>query len=74
MDQYRLPVMVMEKMQNSLRGLAENYDNIPLNVMLSILDEVCLGLTGVEEAVSHWSGKFFKHGHTCVESRVTYRI
>ena len=44
MDQYRLPVMVMEKMQHSLRSLVENYDNIPLNVKLSILDEVCLGL------------------------------
>ena len=44
MDQYRLPVMVMEKMQHSLRDLVENYDNIPLNVKLSILDEVCLGL------------------------------
>ena len=44
MDQYRLPVMVMEKMQHSLRGLVENYDSIPLNVKLSILDEVCLGL------------------------------
>jgi len=36
--------MVMEKMQHSLRGLVENYSNIPLNVKLSILDEVCLGL------------------------------
>ena len=44
MDQYRLPVMVMEKMQYSLRGLVEKYNNIPLNVKLSILDEVCLGL------------------------------
>ena len=44
MDQYRLPVMVMEKMQHSLRGLVEKYDNIPLNVKLSILEEVCLGL------------------------------
>ena len=44
MDQYRLPVMVMEKMLHSLRGLVEKYDNIPLNVKLSILDEVCLGL------------------------------
>ena len=44
MDQHRLPVMVMEKMQHSLRGLVEKYDNIPLNVKLSILDEVCLGL------------------------------
>ena len=44
MDQYRLPVMVMEKMQHSLRAVVEKYDNIPLNVKLSILDEVCLGL------------------------------
>ena len=44
MDRYKLPVMVMEKMQHSLRGLVEKYDNIPLNVKLSILDEVCLGL------------------------------
>ena len=43
-DQHRLPVMVMEKMQQSLRGLVERYENIPLNVKLSILDEVCLGL------------------------------
>ena len=43
-DQYRLPVMVMEKMQHSLRNLVEKYDNIPLNVKLSILDDVCLGL------------------------------
>ena len=43
-DQYRLPVMVMEKMQHSLRALVEKYDNIPLNVKLSILVEVCLGL------------------------------
>ena len=44
MDQYRLPVMVLEKMQQSLRALVEMYDSIPLNVKLSILDEVCLGL------------------------------
>ena len=44
MDQYRLPVMVMEKMQHTLGDLMENYHNIPLNVKLSILDEVCLGL------------------------------
>ena len=43
-DQYRLPVVVMEKMQHSLRRLVENYINIPLNVKLSILDEVYLGL------------------------------
>jgi len=34
----------MEKMQHSLRGLVEKYANIPLNVKLSILDEVCLGV------------------------------
>ena len=43
-DQYQLPIMVMEKMQHSLRGLVEKYDDIPLTVKLSILDEVCLGL------------------------------
>ena len=44
MDQYKLPIMVMEKMQYSLRGLVEKYVDIPLNVKLTILDEVCLGL------------------------------
>ena len=43
-DLYRLPVLVMEKMQHSLGALVEKYNNIPLNVKLSILDEVCLGL------------------------------
>ena len=43
-DQHRLPVMVMEKMWHSLRDLVEKYANIPLNVKLSILDEVCLGV------------------------------
>ena len=43
-NQYGLPVLVMEKMQDSLRHLVDKYDNIPLNVKLSILDEVCLGL------------------------------
>lgn len=36
--------MVMEKMQQSLRNLVENYANIPSNVKLTILDDVCLGL------------------------------
>jgi len=36
--------MVMEKMQHSLRGLVEKYPNIPINVKLCILDDVCLGL------------------------------
>ena len=44
MNKYRLPIIVMEKMQHSLRDLVENYDNIPLHVKLTILDEVCLGL------------------------------
>jgi len=36
--------MLMEKIQHSLRNLVENYTNVPLNVKLSILHEVCLGL------------------------------
>ena len=44
MDQHKLPVMVMEKMRQSLSSLVENYANIPLNIKLSILDDVCLGL------------------------------
>ena len=44
MDQHRLPVMVMEKMQHNLSDLVEKYDDIPLNVKLTILNEVCLGL------------------------------
>jgi len=39
-----LPIMVMEKMHHSLRGVVERYTNIPNNVKLSILNEVCLGL------------------------------
>ena len=34
----------MEKMQCNLLSLVEKYDNIPLNVKLSILNDVCLGL------------------------------
>ena len=46
MDQHELPVIVMEKMQYSLKGFVEKYANssIPLSVKLSILSEVCLGL------------------------------
>jgi len=44
LDQSGLPVMVMEKMNCSLRQLVERYNSIPLNVKVSILDEVCLGL------------------------------
>ena len=39
-----LPVMVMEKMQQSLRNLIEEYVNIPWSVRLSILNDVCCGL------------------------------
>ena len=39
-----LPIMVMEKMQESIRTLVEKYENIPLLVKLSILHDVCLGL------------------------------
>jgi len=34
----------MEKMSYSLRQLVEKYSNLPLNVKLNILNEVCLGL------------------------------
>ena len=40
----KLPVIVMEKMYNSLRGLVEKHTNIPFNDVLSILNDVCLGL------------------------------
>ena len=43
-SQYNIPIMVMEKMLHSLKNLTETYENIPLYVKLSILDEVCLGL------------------------------
>ena len=39
-----LPVMVMEKMQQSLRNLVETYVKIPWNVKLSILNDISLGL------------------------------
>ena len=39
-----IPVMIMEKMKYSLRQLVEKYNNLPLNVKLNILHEVCLGL------------------------------
>ena len=44
MGRSALPVIVMEKMQLSLRGLVEKYDNIPLFAKTSILNDVCLGL------------------------------
>jgi len=39
-----LPVLVMEKMWESLTSLAEKHNNIPLHVKLSILVDVSLGL------------------------------
>ena len=43
LDKMTLPAIVMEKMHSSLRGLVE-HANIPMNVTLSILNDVCLGL------------------------------
>jgi len=43
-DESGLPVMVMEKMQESVTSLIEKHDNIPLLVKLSILHDVSLGL------------------------------
>ena len=43
-DESGLPVIVMEKMHDSLTSLIEKNDNIPLLVKLSILHDVCLGL------------------------------
>ena len=43
-DESGLPVMVMEKMQESVTSLVEKHDNIPLLVKLSILHDVSLGL------------------------------
>ena len=40
----KLPVIVMEKMYNSLRGLVEKHTNIPFNNILSIMNDVCCGL------------------------------
>ena len=44
MGRSALPIIVMEKMHLSLRGLVEKHVNIPLNVKASILNDVCLGL------------------------------
>lgn len=39
-----LPIIIMEKMYLSLRSLVETYSHIPLNVKVSILNDVGLGL------------------------------
>ena len=43
-DESGLPVMLLEKMQDSMTSLIEKHDNIPLLVKLSILHDVSLGL------------------------------
>ena len=43
-DESGIPVMVLEKMQDSVTSLIEKHDNIPLLVKLSILHDVSLGL------------------------------
>ena len=40
----KLPIIVMEKMYNSLRGLMEKNTDIPFHNILSILNDVCFGL------------------------------
>ena len=40
----KLPVIVMERMHSSLRDLVEEHADIPMNVTLSILTDVCHGL------------------------------
>ena len=55
-DESGLPVMVMEKMQESIRSLVEKYEDIPFLVKLSILHDVCLGLRylhGLSPAIIH---------------------
>ena len=44
-DESKLPVMVMEKMQETLTQLVMKHKNIPLLVKLSILHDVSLGLS-----------------------------
>ncbi|XP_065917610.1 uncharacterized protein [Dysidea avara] len=44
-DESGLPVMVMEKMQETMTSLVEKRDNIPLMVKLSILHDVSQGLS-----------------------------
>ena len=43
-DRITLPVIVMEKMRSSLRDLVEEHADIPVNITLSILNDVCCGL------------------------------
>ena len=43
-DESGLPIMLLEKMHDSVTSLIEKHDNIPLLVKLSILHDVSLGL------------------------------
>ena len=43
-DQAVLPVLVMELMECSLKGLLDRYQNIPMHVKLSILQDVSRGI------------------------------
>ena len=43
-DKFKLPVIVMEKMQFSLRGLMEKHTLLSMNKIATILHDVCLGL------------------------------
>jgi len=43
-DEFGPPVMIMEKMQESLTSLVEKHENIPLLVKVSILHDASLGL------------------------------
>ena len=43
-DRFKLPVIVMEKMQFSLRGLLEKCSDLPMNKLAVILNDICLGL------------------------------
>ena len=43
-DESGLPIMLLEKMRDSVTSLIEKHDNIPLLVKLSILHDVSLGL------------------------------
>ena len=43
-DESRLPIMLLEKMNDSVTSLIEKHDNIPLLVKLSLLHDVSLGL------------------------------
>lgn len=58
MKRLTLPFIVMEKMYSSLRGLVENRSDIPFNVTLSILNDVCRALQYLHSRkppIVHWN-------------------